>query len=74
MGVQLLEECPSAGHIELATCNRLSEMPDIDSHVVSVSSLYIICIKMEQDLNGGDKCRLHYGEAGPCEIILTGYI
>ena len=29
---------------------------------------------MEQDLNGGDRCRLHYGEAGPCEIILTGYI
>ena len=29
---------------------------------------------MEQDLNGGDKCRLHCGEAGRCKIILTGYI
>ena len=62
-------------------------MPDIDLVMVSacpgslgqesvldMKTIYIICIKMEQDLNGRDKCRLHCGEAGPCEIILTGYI
>ena len=34
----ILEECPSAGHMELATCIRLSEILDINSQVVSVSA------------------------------------